>query len=144
MGTGIVCGGIGGASSHIASNVSKVAGNEVGKAAIRVGTQASSGAAVDAGMQMYEKKTFDIREVDPAKVVVAAGSQAVVAGAGEVGRIAGERTASYAEKVEKQFINEDFKDPKERKVVEKFVNDAKDISKKDLKQQKVHLKKNPW
>ena len=140
MGTGVVCGGIGGASSHIASNASKVVGNEVGKAAIRVGTQASSGAVVDAGMQMYEKKTFDIREVDPAKVVVAAGSQAVVAGAGEVGRVAGERTASYAEKVEKQFIREDFKDPKEAKIVEEMVKDSKDISKNELKQQKANLK----
>ena len=106
----------------------------------RVGTQASSGAVVDAGMQMYEMKTFDIREVDPAKVVVAAGSQVVVAGAGEVGRVAGERTVSYAEKVEKQFIREDFKDPKEAKVVEKIVKAGNDVSKNELMEQKANLK----
>ena len=48
VGVGALCGGLGGAGSHIASNASKAVSGEVTKAAVRIGTQTTAGAAVGA------------------------------------------------------------------------------------------------
>ena len=72
---GAACGGLGGASGHMASNVSKAASNEISRAAIRVGIQAASGAGIDAGVQYVETGQIDV-----GRVAVAAGTQTLVAG----------------------------------------------------------------
>ena len=60
VGVGALCGGLGGAGSHIASNASKAVSGEVTKAAVRIGTQTTAGAAVDAGVQLAETGKVDV------------------------------------------------------------------------------------
>ena len=45
---------------HIASNASKAVSGEVTKAAVRIGTQTTAGAAVDAGVQLAGTGKVDI------------------------------------------------------------------------------------
>jgi len=71
---------------------------------------------------------------------VAAGTQTLVAAAGETGKYAGERTVSHHEKVNSQRISEDFKDPKEARKVEKMIKDANTISQKELQKQETVVK----
>jgi len=46
-----LCGVVGGASSHISSNATKIVSGDVAKAAIRIGTQVTTSGATDATIQ---------------------------------------------------------------------------------------------
>lgn len=110
---GAAAGTVGGASTHLASNVSKSVSSEVGKAVTRVSVQATSAAATDAGLQLIDKG-----EIDPKQLVLNTVGQITVATTGEVSQGMAKRTDAYNQKVNRELIQDDVEKknvPKEMK-----------------------------
>uniref|UniRef100_A0A7M5VDB3 Uncharacterized protein n=1 Tax=Clytia hemisphaerica TaxID=252671 RepID=A0A7M5VDB3_9CNID len=95
MAMGIITGGIGGASGHLASNLSKIEPlkDAITKPVIRIATETVTNTSLDAGIQIAETG-----KVDPAKLLQNAGAQLVTSVAGECGRRAGKNVAKQTQK----------------------------------------------
>lgn len=100
---GAVAGTVGGASTHIGSNVSKGVSNEVGKAVTRIGVQASSAAATDAGLQYYDKGEIDFKQT-----MLTTAGQLTVATTAEISQGMAQRSKAYNAKVNNERINEEL------------------------------------
>lgn len=87
----------------MASSASKTVSSEVAKAITRVGVQASSGAATDVGLQLYENG-----EIDTKRVILNTIGQITVASTAEITQSAAKRTDTYAKKANNQLINDNF------------------------------------
>lgn len=93
VGIGAVAGTVGGASTHVGSNLSKGVASEVGKAATRVSVQAASAAATDASLQYYDKG-----EIDTKQLLLTTAGQITVATTAEVSQNVSKRTELYNKK----------------------------------------------
>lgn len=100
---GAVVGAVGGASVQAASSASSRVTSEVTKAATRVGVQGVSAAATDAGIQLYQTGTVDLKQT-----ALNTAGQLVVATTAEASSARAQRTSTYAEKVNNQLIDENM------------------------------------
>lgn len=101
VGIGLVAGTVGGASTHLGSNLSKGVASEVGKAATRVSVQAASAAATDASLQYYDKG-----EIDPRQLMLTTAGQITVATTAEISQNVSKRTDLYNKKINSELIIE--------------------------------------
>lgn len=104
IGIGAAAGTIGGASTHLGSNLSKGVSNEIGKAVTRVSVQATTAAATDAGLQLIDKG-----EIDPKQLILNTAGQITVATTAEISQNISRRTETYASKVNSEVIEESLK-----------------------------------
>lgn len=101
IGIGAAAGTVGGASTHLGSNLSKGVSNEVGKAVTRVGVQATTAAATDATLQLIDKG-----EIDPKQLILNTAGQITVATTAEISQNVSKSTQGYASKVNSEVIEE--------------------------------------
>lgn len=104
IGIGAAAGTVGGASTHLGSNLSKGVSNEIGKAVTRVGVQATTAAATDATLQIIDKG-----EIDPKQLILNTAGQITVATTAEISQNVSRRTETYAIKVNSEVIEESLK-----------------------------------
>lgn len=123
MGIGAAAGAVGGASSHIGSNASKVFTSGAAQAATRVGVQATAGMATDASLQMLEKGT-----IDPKQLLLNTAGQVTIATTGEITQSVSKQTTKYAEKVNSEMIDDNLKNNPDPDLKAKLEKAAREIN----------------
>lgn len=99
MGIGAAAGAVGGMSTHIGSNASKLVSNGAAKAVTRIGVQAATTAATDATLQVIDKG-----EVDTKQLLFNTAGAIAVSTTAEATQSVSKRTDIYNKRINKELI----------------------------------------